>query len=698
MERNEIKMRSYSGLGMKFLLAIGLFSTSFSLFLVHQTWKSGHESLQQMLSQQAELAMAFEIALEEIGSDPDKKIPSTSLLNEEKSDRRYRTIEQVFKKVQGTYPQVIIRASGNQLSRILSRSGSEGLRVYRLFESNPTLESLDRVIKFNDRDYLAKFRMERNDVSLTNPRSELRMIAIPLEGYRSQVNEQAIARFSVLAIGLLGLFGAIYCSFELLVGRRLKKIAAYFCRETDRQQSVCFTPLQISSQDEIGLLARSFNRLRGKLENLHETLDAKVHERTFELQQVSKRLRQKISECQHAEEHAKNLAHGASAANRAKSDFLANMSHELRTPMNAIMGFSQVLSEDDLKQEHRSYINMIANNSQNLLELINDILDYSKIESGKMEVEICDCRIGNMMTDIESMLRPNAMQKKIRFEVLQCDPIPEIIGTDPLRLRQCLINLIGNAIKFTETGHVYVNITAEYHDGDTHIRFDVEDTGIGIPEEKLPLIFESFTQADSATTRKYGGTGLGLAITQQLVGLLGGSISVVSTEGQGSVFTIDIPAGVPWPDENTPVWNKYLPVDEINEIHETEKGTVMYSGKVLVAEDNPSNQKLIAILLQRMGLEVTLADDGIEAIKQCDSESFDVILMDMQMPNLNGYDATRQLRSQGVKTPIIAVTANAMTGDEQKCMDVGCDGYLPKPIDRNKLDELVGQHLTVQVG
>jgi signal transduction histidine kinase len=698
MKKNEIKMRSYSGLGMKFLLAIGLFSTAFSLFLVHQTWKSSHESLQQMLREQAELAMAFEIALEEIARDATSKAPPSSPLAEAESGQRFDTIKQVFEKVQNTYPQVIIRASGEQLGSILSRSGAEGLRVYRLFESNPTLEALDRVIKFNNRSYLTKFRMERNDISLTNPRSELRMIAIPLEGYRNQVNEQTLARFSVLAFALLGLFGAIYCSFELLVGRRLKKIAAHFCRETDQQQGVRFTPLEIRSQDEIGLLAKSFNRLRGSLEDLYGTLDAKVRKRTFELQQVNERLHHKISECQQAEDCANTLAHEANAANRAKSEFLANMSHELRTPMNAIMGFSQVLAEEPLKQEHRSYINMIENSSQNLLSLINDILDYSKIESGKMEIETRDCRIGDMLLEIESMLRPSSIEKNLRFEILQCDPIPEVIRIDPLRLRQCLINLVSNAIKFTETGYVYVNVMLQRSGGEVFVRFDIEDTGIGVSEEKLPMIFESFTQADSATTRKYGGTGLGLAITRQLVELLGGKISAVSTEEQGSVFTILVPAGVQWPDEDTPIWNKYLPVDEINETPDTEKGTTMYNGKVLVAEDNPSNQKLIAILLQKMGLEVILADDGLEAVTKCESESFDIILMDMQMPNLNGYDATRQLRSEGVKTPIIAVTANAMTGDEQKCMDVGCDGYLSKPIDRSKLDELVSHHLAVRVG
>ena len=698
MVKDKIRMRSYSSLGMKFLLAIGLFSTTFSLFLVHQTWKSSHESLQQMLRQQAELAMAFEIALEDIGTASDTEIRDSLPLTEAELARRSKTIERVFEKVQNTYPHVIIRASGDQLGSILSRSGPEGLRIYRLFESNPAMEGLDRVIKFNDRAYLTKFRMERNDVSLTDPRSELRMIAIPLEGYKSQINEQTMSRFSVLAFALLGLFGAIYCSFELLVGRRLKKIAAYFCRATDQQQDAHFEPLQTWSQDEIGLLAKSFNRLRGKLENLYKTLDAKVCKRTFELQQVNKRLRHTISQCQHAEEQATILAHEATAANRAKSDFLANMSHELRTPMNAIMGFSQLLSEGSLGEEDQSYVNMISNSGRNLLALINDTLDFSKIESGKLAVEICNCQLGEIILEVESMLRPAAIEKKIAFEILQCGVVPGTIKTDPLRLRQCLINLLGNAIKFTEAGHVYVNVAIQEYDNEIFVQFDIEDTGIGIPEEKKSIIFESFTQADSDAARKYGGTGLGLSITRQLVELLRGRISVVSTEGQGSVFTMAIPVGVRWPDEDAPVWNKYLSVDGINEILETEKGTAMYNGKVLVAEDNPSNQKLIAILLQRMGLEVILVGDGIEAVAQCGEQSFDIILMDMQMPNMNGYDATRQLRSQGIKTPIIAVTANAMTGDEKKCIDVGCDGYLSKPIDRNKLEDLVSRYLAIQVG
>jgi signal transduction histidine kinase/CheY-like chemotaxis protein len=682
---------------MKFLLAIGLFSTAFSLFLIYQTWKSSHDSLQQMLGQQAELAMAFEIALEEVNTAADSlENRDTLKSSEQKTELHGQMVKEIFEKAQKHYPNVIIRAQGDQLSKILRQASSEGPRIYRFFNNNPTLESMDQILKLNGRNYLTKFRMNRNAVSLSDPQSELRMIAIPLEGYQSRVNELTLQRLSKLMFGLLALLGGIFCSFELLVGRPIRKITAYFQNTTQQGQEGLFQPLKVRSNDEIGLLADSFNRLGQKLRRLYETQETKVRKRTFELQQANIKLRHKVMECQQAEERANILAREATSANRAKSEFLANMSHELRTPMNAIMGFSEVLSGDVLSEEHQSYLDTIIESSKNLLHQIDDILDYSRVESGKLDIDIRECRVGDLVSEIESMLRPVASKKNIALEVLQCDMIPETIQTDPLRLRQCLTNLIENAVKFTETGYVYVDVGLVNRDREAFLQFAVEDTGIGIAEDKLSLIFESFTQADSAATRKYGGTGLGLAITKRLVTLMGGQISVVSTEGKGSVFTVEIPTGVQWPDMTVPLWNKYLPIDEINKILETEKGYVMYNGKVLVAEDNPSNQKLIAILLQKMGLDVVLADDGMQAVEQCGQQTFDIILMDMQMPNLNGYDATRQLRSQGIQTPIIAVTANAMSGDEQKCMSVGCDGYLSKPIDREKLQELIGQHLGIQ--
>jgi signal transduction histidine kinase len=655
--------------------------------MVYQVWKSSHASLHEMIFQQAELAMAFEMDLEE----PEGVSAAEQV---SKAQKFSEATEDVFEQVQKIYPHVIIRASGQELEKILNQTCDDGPRIYQLFENNPTLESLNQVVKLNGRNYLTKFRMQRNDHSLTDPVAELRMIAIPMEGYRSQLNEQTLWRCSPLMLALLGLFGAIYCSFQLLIGRPLKIITAYFRRATDQEESFGFEPLKISSRDEIGLLAQSFNCLGQKLKGMYDSLDTTVRKRTFELQRVNSTLRHKVSECKQAEEQAKVLAHEATAANRAKSEFLTNMSHELRTPMNVIMGFSEILDSENLEPEHRTYVKTITDSSKELLALINDVLDYSKIETGKLQIQIEDCRIGEMLYEIESMLRPIALKKQITFEILQCDLVPETIRTDPLRLRQCLINLVTNAIKFTEEGYVFVNVSLQDLDGEIFIRFDVEDSGIGIPPEKSKYIFESFTQADAAMTRRQGGIGLGLAITKKLIKLLGGRVDVTSTESKGSVFTIEVPAGVRWPGTNVPVWNKYLHVDQINEMLDIEKGFVMFNGNVLVAEDNPSNQKLISILLQKMGLEVVLVDDGKAALEACGCNAFDLVLMYMQMPVLNGYDAVRQLRSQGFKTPVIAVTANAMTGDEQKCMDAGCDGYLSKPIDRNKLEQIVAQHLT----
>ncbi|HOL32382.1 MAG TPA: ATP-binding protein [Anaerohalosphaeraceae bacterium] len=676
---------THTQLGMKFLLVIGLFMVAFSLFLVYQTWLSSRTALERLLRQQAELAMAFECAIDEVLRSSEGQSAQDA-----GGDYVPQTIQNIFDTVQKNYPHAILRAGGKELAVLLQTTAGDGGRTYRLFRSNPSLGSVVGPIELNGRKYLAKFQNQPLKTESADPCAGLQMVAIPLSGYEKMLDEEVLRRFSFLMFALLGLLGAIFVTFELLVGRRIKRIAAYFRQAAQQEEGFRFEPLRVETQDEIGHLAGSFNQLGQKLAGLYDTLETKVRKRTFKLQQLNKRLRHKMAECRQAEEQARVLAAEAVAANRTKSEFLANMSHELRTPMNAIMGFTEVLSDDTLTQEQRCYVQMISTSSKGLLALINDILDYSKIDAGRMVIEICDCRIGELLTEVESMLRPQAMQKGIRFEVLQCDMVPETIKTDPLRLRQCLINLIGNAIKFTEAGHVYVNVACIEDEGQIWVRFDIEDTGIGIPKDKQMIIFDSFTQADSATTRKYGGTGLGLAITKRLAELMGGSVRVVSQVGVGSVFTLTIPAGVKTPEA---VWNKYKQIDELNEMMDTMKGTAMYIGKALVAEDNPSNQKLMQILLQKLGLEVVLADDGVGAVEKGASGSYDIILMDMQMPNMNGYDATRQLRSRGVKTPIIAVTANAMCGDEQKCLDAGCDGYLSKPIDRTKLNEIIGQFI-----
>jgi CheY-like chemotaxis protein len=336
---------------------------------------------------------------------------------------------------------------------------------------------------------------------------------------------------------------------------------------------------------------------------------------------------------------------------------------------------------------------IILNSSRNLLQLINAILDFSKIEAGKLQTEIIECNFEQFIGDIDSFLGPIAREKKLDFNILRCSDLPAVIHTDPVRLRQCLVNLTGNAIKFTSQGHVYINISTERLSERDFIRFDVEDTGIGIPKDKQSSIFEAFTQADGSTTRKFGGTGLGLTITRQLVELLGGTLSLQSTEGKGSVFTILLPAGVNL--DEVEIVNPYSAMDElISELQSASpQPAAPRGGRILVAEDAAANQKLITVLLERMGYRVTIAENGKEALEALEKDSYDLIFMDMMMPVMNGYTATQKLRSKGCVLPIIALTANAMKGDDQKCYEAGCNEYISKPIDRQKLKMLLAKYM-----
>ena len=437
-------------------------------------------------------------------------------------------------------------------------------------------------------------------------------------------------------------------------------------------------------------------RVKEKAEQANEALSEEVAERKHaeeQLKSSNDQLEQVNLQLESSIERANVLAQEAVVADHAKSEFLANMSHEIRTPMNAIIGFSEILAEQDLTEEQKTHANIIRESSDSLLTLINDILDFSKIETGKLDVEITDCSVGQLLAKIESLLRPQAAEKGLEFEVRQCGPVPANIRTDAVRLRQCLINLANNAIKFTEKGHVYVNVLMENIKNDPYIRFDVEDTGIGIPSDKQELIFEAFEQADTGTSRKFGGTGLGLAITRQLTSLLGGQLAVVSEEAKGSVFSITIPAGVDV--ESGPMLDKDELLNQLMQAHDIPQQE-KFSGSVLVAEDSPTNQMLIKLLLEQSGLDVTIAQDGRLALEKALSTHFDLIFMDIQMPNMNGYDATRNIRTEGIEIPIIALTAHAMKGDDEKCFAAGCSDYLTKPINQKQLLKTIRKHIACQ--
>ncbi|NLH17481.1 MAG: PAS domain S-box protein [Phycisphaerae bacterium] len=397
-----------------------------------------------------------------------------------------------------------------------------------------------------------------------------------------------------------------------------------------------------------------------------------------------------ITDRKQAEEGLRRAVETANAANIAKSQFLANMSHEIRTPMNAILGFADLLAQDELSPQQSDYLQTICSSGTHLLNLINDILDFSKIEAGKMTLEFTDCSPAELLNEIESLMTPFAKTKGLRFEMLEPTALPQQIRTDPVRLRQCLMNLVNNAIKFTEAGHVIVRTMVSESGGKPFLRFEVEDTGPGIDPAAQKRIFEAFEQADGSMTRKYGGTGLGLTITRHLTELMEGTLTLTSELGKGSTFVIEIPADMK--DHGRAVRNRH-DVQDPEESSETMPRH--FQGRVLVAEDVKTNQMLVRILLNQVGLQPVMVEDGQAALEQALRHDFDLILMDMQMPRLNGFEATRKLRHQGVRVPIVALTAAAIKGDEDKCLQAGCDEYLTKPIDRTELHRVLTKYLQV---
>ena len=374
----------------------------------------------------------------------------------------------------------------------------------------------------------------------------------------------------------------------------------------------------------------------------------------------------------------------AEAANQAKSNFLANMSHEIRTPMNAILGFTDILRRGYGKSERdwSKYLNTIHSSGKYLLELINDILDLSKVEAGRLEVECIQCAPHLIVREVIQVLAVKAREKSIALDFEINGAIPETILSDPARLRQTVTNLVGNAIKFTDEGGVSV-VMSLTSGAQPQLSIAVKDSGIGMPAEKLDTIFDPFTQADASVTRQFGGTGLGLAISRRFARALGGDISVHSELGKGSVFTVTVDVG-PLDGVAQLEPQQALTVSE-ETVSESQAHWQFPPARVLVIDDGEENQELLSLVLEEAGLQVEGAENGEVGVRKALQEAFDVILMDIQMPVMDGYTATRKLRQHGVQTPIIALTAHAMKGFEQDILAAGCSRYLTKPIDIDSL-------------
>ncbi len=388
----------------------------------------------------------------------------------------------------------------------------------------------------------------------------------------------------------------------------------------------------------------------------------------------------------------------AEEANRAKSEFLANMSHEIRTPMNAILGFTEVLKRGygKGKQDSGKHLNTIYSSGKHLLHLINDILDLSKVESGRLEIEKARIAPHLIIQEVVQILRVKARENGIYLEFEPDGALPESILSDAPRLRQILTNLVGNAIKFTSEGGVKIVSRLVTEGGEPQLAMQIIDTGVGMPKDKLDNIFDPFVQADTSITRRFGGTGLGLAISRKFARAMGGDIVVESEQGKGSVFTVTIATG-PLDDVTMLGPQELLLADEDQGVD----GAAHWEfppARVLVVDDGNENRELVTLVLEEVGLRVDNAENGQVGVDKALAENFDAILMDVQMPVMDGYTATRTLREQGMNNPIIALTANAMKGFETDCMEAGFSGYMTKPINIDglieKLAELLGGRRT----
>jgi signal transduction histidine kinase/ActR/RegA family two-component response regulator len=450
-------------------------------------------------------------------------------------------------------------------------------------------------------------------------------------------------------------------------------------------------PLRLSTGEALGTLCVIDTRPR----DISETALAKL--RALALQASTQlELRLKVQELGDANEAVRE-------ASRVKSLFLANMSHEIRTPMTAILGYADMLLEPGIPAPLRiAHLETIKRNGTHLLSIINDILDFSKIEAGQMSVECIETSPWQVLDDVVSLMRVRAAAKKLTLDVEFAFPMPRTIRTDPVRLRQILVNLVGNAIKFTREGGVRILVSVS-PPGDARPQASVEviDTGIGLTNAQQERLFQPFSQADSSTARRFGGTGLGLTISRRLARLLGGDIAVTSTPGEGSSFRLTIDPGsladVEFVEHAGEAMVELVGRDAGGESVLGDDAPLAHT-RVLLAEDGPDNQQLIMYHLRRAGAAVEIAESGRAAVDLAlaaagSGRPFDLVLMDMQMPEMDGYEATAELRRRGYARPIIALTAHAMSGDREKCLNAGCDDFATKPIDRETLLDLCASRI-----